>query len=147
MIQKIKTLVLSLSLLFVFSAPVVIMPASVLAAAQPTQAVCRGANQLEIPNNATNDPGTGQCADSGEGSATNRVNRLITQIINVLSVIIGIIAVIMIIWGGFKYITSGGSQEKVTSAKNTLLYAIIGLIIVALAQIIVRFILNKATTG
>jgi hypothetical protein len=52
----------------------------------------------------------------------------------------------MIIVAGFRYITSGGKQESVTGAKNTILYAVIGLIIVALAQIIVRFVLNKATT-
>jgi hypothetical protein len=51
----------------------------------------------------------------------------------------------MIIIGGFRYITSGGKQESVTSAKNTILYAIIGLVIVALAQIIVRFVLSNST--
>jgi hypothetical protein len=51
----------------------------------------------------------------------------------------------MIIWGGLKYITSGGDSGNVTGAKNTILYAIIGLIIVALAQFIVRFVLSKTT--
>ncbi len=55
------------------------------------------------------------------------------------------VAVIMIIVGGLRYITSGGSDTSVTSAKNTILYAIIGLIIVALAQIMVRFVLSKVT--
>jgi TRAP-type C4-dicarboxylate transport system permease small subunit len=68
---------------------------------------------------------------------------MIKKIINILSVIVGVVAVIMIIIGGFRYITSGGSSDKVTGAKNTILYAIIGLIIVALAQVIVRFVLNK----
>jgi hypothetical protein len=58
---------------------------------------------------------------------------------------VGIIAVIMIVYGGFRYITSGGDATKVTSARNTILYAIIGLIIVALAQFIVKFVLKKAT--
>jgi hypothetical protein len=51
----------------------------------------------------------------------------------------------MIIYGGFRYITSGGESGSISSAKNTILYAIIGLIIVALAQFIVKFILAKAT--
>jgi hypothetical protein len=55
------------------------------------------------------------------------------------------VAVIMIIYGGFRYITSGGDSNRVGSAKNTLIYAIIGLIIVALAQLIVHFVLS--TTG
>jgi hypothetical protein len=55
--------------------------------------------------------------------------------------------VIMIIVGGFRYITSGGNDASVTAAKNTILYAIIGLVVVALAQIIVRFTLGKLTNS
>lgn len=75
--------------------------------------------------------------------ATERINDLIRSVINLLSVIVGVIAVIMIIVGGLRYITSGGNDTSVTSAKNTILYAIIGLIIVALAQVLVRFTLNQ----
>jgi hypothetical protein len=53
----------------------------------------------------------------------------------------------MIIFGGLRYITSGGNDSSVTGAKNTILYAIIGLIIVALAQVLVRFTLNKVTNS
>jgi hypothetical protein len=83
-----------------------------------------------------------QCKDKGE-EAEKGINRLISTIINVLSVIIGVIAVIFIIIGGAKYITSGGDAGKVSSAKNTVIYAIVGLIIVALAQFIVRFVLSR----
>jgi uncharacterized membrane protein len=67
--------------------------------------------------------------------------------INILSVVVGVIAVIMIIVGGFRYITSGGASEKVTSAKNTIMYAVIGLIIVALSQVIVQFVLDQSVNG
>jgi hypothetical protein len=63
-----------------------------------------------------------------------------------LSAIVGIVAVIMIIVGGLRYITSGGNDTSVTGAKNTILYAIIGLIIVALAQVLVRFTLSKVAS-
>jgi hypothetical protein len=53
----------------------------------------------------------------------------------------------MIIVGGLRYITSGGNDTSITSAKNTILYAIIGLIIVALAQVLVRFTLSKVTNS
>ena len=69
---------------------------------------------------------------------------VMAQIINLFSAVVGIIAVIMIIVGGVKYITSGGSSEKTSSAKDTILFAIVGLIVVALAQIIVRFVIHKA---
>jgi hypothetical protein len=78
-----------------------------------------------------------------EQDATNRINSLIATIINILSLIVGVVSVIMIIIGGFRYITSGGDSNNVTAAKNTILYAIIGLVIVALAQTIVRFVLRQ----
>jgi len=52
--------------------------------------------------------------------------------------------VIMIIYSGFRYITSGGSQEKLGGAKNTLVYAIVGLVIVVIAQIIVHYVIGAA---
>ncbi len=73
------------------------------------------------------------------------LNNTIANVINILSAIVGIVAVIIIIVAGFKYVTSAGNDQTVASAKKTLLYAIIGLIVVALAQIIVKFVLNKTT--
>lgn len=86
----------------------------------------------------------GDCRGDLEGGTT-RVNDLITDAINIFSIIVGIIAVIMIIVGGFKYITSGGDSGNITSAKNTIIYAVIGLVIVALAQFLVQFVLDKAS--
>lgn len=88
--------------------------------------------------------GTG-CEDTDD--STQKLNNLIRSIINLLSVVVGVVAVVMIIVGGLRYITSGGNDTSVTSAKNTILYAIIGLIIVALAQVLVRFTLNRITNS
>ena len=68
----------------------------------------------------------------------------LTTIVNTLLFIIGFLSVIMLIFGGLRYIISGGNAAAVTTAKNTILYAIVGLIIVALAQLIVRFVLSRA---
>lgn len=90
------------------------------------------------------------CAGIGAatgGNCTNedsRVSNTIKNIVNLLSVIVGIVAVIMIIVAGFKYITSGGDSGSISSAKNTLIYAIVGLVIVAMSQFIVQFVLRKA---
>ncbi len=73
----------------------------------------------------------------------NRLSTTIGDAVNLLSVIVGIIAVIMIIIGGMRFILSDGDSGKVTSARNTIMYALIGLILVAFAQIIVKFILNR----
>ena len=80
----------------------------------------------------------GNCGDNGQ-----HVSTVVQNIIRVLSIITGIVAVIMLIIGGFKYITSGGDSSKVASAKSTIVYAIVGLIIVALAQVIVQFVIGQ----
>ncbi len=64
------------------------------------------------------------------------------QVTNTVLYIVGIIAVIMLIIGGIKYVVSGGDSKKVTDAKNTVLYAIIGLIIAFLAFAIVNFVIS-----
>ena len=64
------------------------------------------------------------------------------QITNTILYIVGIVAVIMLIIGGIRYVTSGGDSKKVTDAKNTVLYAIIGLIVAFLAFAIVNFVIS-----
>ena len=64
------------------------------------------------------------------------------QVTNTILYIVGIIAVIMLIIGGIKYVISGGDSKKVTDAKNTVLYAIIGLVVAFLAFAIVNFVIS-----
>ena len=63
------------------------------------------------------------------------------QITNTILYIVGIVAVIMLVIGGIRYVISGGDSKKVTDAKNTVLYAIIGLVIAFLAYAIVNFVI------
>lgn len=99
--------------------------------------LCAGSN-FQVSENPT-------ATDCSTSDAGEKISDIVHSIVNILSAIVGVAAVIMIIFGGLRYITSGGNDTSVTSAKNTILYAIIGLIIVALAQIIVRFTLSKIT--
>lgn len=89
------------------------------------------------------------CGDSD--TAKTSFGTIIKNIINILSIVVGAVAVIMIIIGGFRYVISGGDSNGITGAKNTIMYAIVGLVIVLFAQIIVRFVLTNsvkpATTG
>ncbi len=140
MFQKIKTLILSVSTVFMLSLSVAV-PVTIYAAVPPPDIPANLCSGTSFDLGGTADP---KCIQSG--ATADDFSTKLAKIINVISVIVGVIAVIMIIFGGFRYITSGGTSEKITSAKNTLLYAIIGLIIVALAQVIVKFVLNKATT-
>ena len=65
------------------------------------------------------------------------------QVTNTILYIVGIIAVVMLIIGGVKYLLSGGDAKKVTDAKNTVLYAIIGLVISFFAYAIVNFVITS----
>ena len=69
-------------------------------------------------------------------------NGVLTNITNTVLYIVGIISIVMLIFGGIRYVTSGGDSKKVTDAKNTILYAIVGLVIALLAFAIVNFVLN-----
>lgn len=77
----------------------------------------------------------------------NDVNVVITTVVMIFSIVIGVIAVIMIMVSGFKYVTSSGDTGKVTAAKTTLIYALVGLIIAALAQPIVNVALSVSTNN
>ena len=66
-------------------------------------------------------------------------------ITNVLLYVLGAISVIMIIIGGLRYVISGGNSTNVTAAKNTILYAIVGVIIAILSYAIINFVLGSFT--
>lgn len=132
--MSLKHLIISLSLLLtpVFNGLLVANPVYAAFSDNAKSAACQGIT----------DTTGGACDTSGATS----IDKTLTTVIDIFSIIVGIIAVIMIIVAGVKFITSGGDSNKTASARSTVLYAIIGLVIVALAQVIVRFVLNKAAT-
>ncbi len=67
-------------------------------------------------------------------------------ITNVMLFLIGAISVIMLIIGGIRYTTSNGNTSQVEQAKNTIMYAIIGLIVAILAYAVVKFVTSTFTT-
>lgn len=81
--------------------------------------------------------------DLGLGSHTTSLNSLPHIIANVLFTFVGALSVIFIIVGGIMYTISGGDPKKTAQAKDTLLYAIIGMVIAAVAGLIVKFVLNS----
>lgn len=137
MLQALKKLMASFSLAILMAVPVTAGLSTTVHAAID----CEGIQGCLDQGSCETDP-----ANCGTTDVSTRVGDIIRLVINIFSLVVGVIAVIMIIVGGLKYITSGGDSANVTSAKNTILYAIIGLVVVALAQIIVRFVLDKVTT-
>ncbi len=83
------------------------------------------------------------CPDVKSGATTNPVINIIKVVIRVISWVAGIAAVILIVVSGIKFASSGGDSQKVTSAKGTLINAMIGVAILILSQAIVVFVLNK----
>ena len=74
------------------------------------------------------------------------VDNTVGSIVNVLLWVVGILSVTMIVWSGFKYITSAGDTSKLASAKSTLIYAVVGLIIAILAYAIVTFVRTQVVS-
>lgn len=71
----------------------------------------------------------------------------VKNILNVIVGLLGLVAVIVIILGGISYMTSAGDPQKVKKAKDTILYGIIGLIICALAFVIVNFFIGAIASS
>jgi tellurite resistance protein TehA-like permease len=137
MIQTLKRFILLTVASSTLLVPVV-ATAFVATASADITAICQGTNDAGgdgASGNAT------QCGTAGSGS-TDSLTSIAGQVVNIFSIIVGITAVIMIIYGGFRYITSGGDSGRVGNAKNTLIYALVGLIVVALAQFLVHYVLN-----
>lgn len=80
--------------------------------------------------------------DVGGGSSPSLQVKF-KDITNIILYVLGAVAVIMIIIGGFRYVTAGGDTGSVTAAKNTILYAVIGLIVALLAYAIVNFVIGS----
>ena len=89
-------------------------------------------------------------AARGDNTPSNLVNgdsSIVRRAINIMLFGVGVLSVVMLIFGGFRYVISGGKKESVTNAKNTILYAIIGLLVAVFAYAIINFILGAALSG
>lgn len=138
MYNKIRNIIVSLASLSLVALPIA-MPAVAYAAVS----VNIGGNACSGTNIDLTGGSSGSCTAT---SGTSNIQDLLRNIINYFSIIVGVIAVVMIIVGGLRYITSGGESGKVGSAKTTIIYALVGLVVVALAQLVVHFVLGQANT-
>jgi len=93
--------------------------------------------------NCTNVSGSAVCQDSSK-KATNVVtggNGVLTKVTNIIALVAGIAAVILIIVGSIRYVASGGNSDKVEEAKRTIIYSLIGIVIIVLAKLIVSLVI------
>lgn len=130
-----KTIIISLSMF---------LTVGFLGAAGQAWAVGTG-SQL-INNSSVNAACSGialQQNASCSSSGSSVLEKTVKTALEILSIVVGIISVIMIIVGGIKFALSQGDSTQTNSAKNTIIFAIVGLVIVAAAQLIVKFVVNK----
>lgn len=123
LVASVLSLILGMQLFFAVSPTQSIL-------AQDKQSVCDG---VEIFG-----PGCG----SGDG-AENTINTVFRNFLELFSAIVGVVAVAFILYGGFKYVTSGGDSGKIASAQTTIIYGLVGVVVAALAQVLVRFVLAQ----
>ncbi|MGH7156730.1 MAG: hypothetical protein ACREGG_01280 [Candidatus Saccharimonadales bacterium] len=92
-------------------------------------------------------PNTPSCVQvQNEGGANNRVTgpkNVINIADNILALAAGVAAVIMIIIGGFTMVTSAGNSESITAARRRIIGAVVGLVVIALAWVIIRFVTDR----
>lgn len=91
---------------------------------------------------AASSPACQQAAQQGTTDPIAGQGGIINKAANIIAVITGIVAVIMIILGGFTYVTSGGNAEKAAHGRRQILYAVIAVVVVALAWTLTSFIMN-----
>lgn len=78
-----------------------------------------------------------------KGKSIDGDKGLIKTVVNVLLWAVGVLSVIMIIFSGFRYITSAGDASKTKSARSTLIYSVVGLIVAIMAWAIVNMVINR----
>lgn len=80
---------------------------------------------------------------TGAKNQGQRIGQIVRIVVNILLFLIGAFAVIMIVIAGFRLVAANGDSNTVSSAKNTILYAVIGLIVAFLAYALVNFIVGQ----
>ncbi len=110
-----------------------------------TASVAVPAGAINVFEQCGDTAGTNKDTTVCEAQNEDDVNTLVQITIGILSFVIGIISVIMIIIGGIRYVVSNGEAAKIKSAKDTILYAIVGLVVSLLAYVIVNFVVGQFT--
>lgn len=128
--KKLRTILMTSGLTILITGFLTLVPVTVAAESQGL-----------VNQSCTEALNNGFCAHSGSGSDTSTIQ--IKNLINLLMFALGAIGVIVIIIGGLKYVTSDGDAGKIKQAKDTILYAVIGIVVALMAGAIVQFIVQQ----
>lgn len=83
------------------------------------------------------------CARPNVTTGNGDIKDILQTVVNLLLFIVGTVSVIMVVIGGLKYTTSNGDSNRVTAAKNTILYAVVGVIVSIMGYAIVDFVIDS----
>ena len=134
--MKLKIFIIS-----IFSLGLSFLPAYGVAALPLFDNVCdQNNNQSSVCDDAGRGPG-----DQPSDNPLYGPEGIITIAVNLLSIVVGIAAVIGIIVAGIKYLTSASNPEEANLARELIIYAVVGLILATVAQVMVRTVLNNIT--
>lgn len=144
--KSIKNIFIKVIVVFAICLPALSIANSQVLALNCTQpATAQEAIECGACGASSNNNCESQSLQKNGSDAATSIGGTIKRILNLMSAIVATIAVIMIVVGGARYVTSGGKQDSVAAAKTTIIYAIVGLIVVSLAQVVVHFVLNNVT--
>lgn len=122
------------------------LPFSASAAVPIFEDICRNNRQQNVEHRQGPEQESSICDDASQGPEANPLygpRGIITIIVNLLSLVVGIAAVIGIIVAGIKYLTSASNPEEANKARELVIYAVIGLMLAAAAQALVRTVLHN----
>ena len=107
----------------------------------PVQAACDPKKGMEgaLQDDCSRGPGQAKELDGNQG--------VITTIINTMLFIVGLLAVIMIIYAGIRFVTAHGDEKQVESARQTIIYSVVGLIVAILAYALVNWVFAQFKTN
>lgn len=91
-------------------------------------------------------PNTEFCKQTAREKSRNRIlgsDGILTRVARYITFVTGAISVILVIVGGLRYVISGGDSNGIKTAKDTIIYALVGLVISIFAYAIAAFVLSR----
>jgi hypothetical protein len=106
--------------------------------------VPQSASALDFFGGACSGAGSASAACSGNGNDNiSGKNGIILRATELVSIIAGIAAIIVIMIAGIMFVTAGGDSNRISTAKNTIIYSVVGLVVIVLARTIVIFVVTR----
>ncbi len=122
--------------------PALVLGLNVVLAPQVAVAQRGGGNADDISGGISGGAEAAKGEDQGDS-----LTGIFQTVVNIMLFLVGAVAVIMLVIGGIRYVISGGNQDQVTGAKNTIMYAIIGIVVAFLAYAAVSFVTTNLSSG